>query len=95
MSGDELNETPVREYQVMPSDSPYAALAEELFRERVLEARRMSPEEKVLASQQLFESACEITLAGIRNQFPGQSEDSYLQILRERLALRRKLQRTS
>ena len=40
-------------------------LIDELFREELIEARAMSPEEKVLAGQHLFEAACRMTLAGI------------------------------
>ena len=70
-------------------------LINELFREELMEARAMSPEEKVLAGQQLFEAACRITLAGIRHQFPGASEDRCREILRERLELQRRLEATS
>jgi len=42
----------------------------ELCREDVLDARRLSPEEKFLAGPRLFDLACEFTKAGIRNQHP-------------------------
>jgi hypothetical protein len=70
-------------------------LIDELYREELREARAMAPEEKVRAGQQLFESACRVTLAGIRNQNPGASEDQCLEILRQRLRLQRKLEETS
>jgi hypothetical protein len=60
-------------------------LIDELYREELLEARAMSPSEKVLAGRQLFESACRITLAGIRNQNPGVSDEQCWEILRQRL----------
>jgi hypothetical protein len=94
MSDDQIKET-AAEYGTPANPSPYAALAEELFRERVLEARKMPPAEKILAGQRLFESACRITLSGIRNQFPGQTEEQYLEILRQRLAWRRRRQAES
>ena len=81
--------------------TPYAPppatqrLIDELFREELVEARAMSPEEKVLAGQQLFEAACRITLAGIRHQFPGAAEARCREILRERLELQGKLEATS
>jgi hypothetical protein len=68
-------------------------LAEELYRERVAEARLMPPEEKLLAGEELFEYACSITLAGIRDQFPGLTEEQCLQVLEERLALRERMER--
>jgi hypothetical protein len=81
--------------------APYAPppetqrLIDELYREEVLEARAMSPADKVRAGQQLFEAACRITLAGIRHQNPGATEEQCLEILRQRLILQRKLEETS
>ena len=49
---------------------PTKELIDALFRDEVLRARRMPPEEKLLAGARLFEYACQITAAGIRNQFP-------------------------
>lgn len=70
-------------------------LIDELYREELREARAMPPEQKVLAGQQLFESACRITLAGIRHQHPGLSEEQCLEILRQRLVLQRRLEETA
>lgn len=66
-------------------------LIDALYREEVLTARAMSPEEKFLAGEELFNYACAITLAGIRNQHPGLSEEEHRRILRERIALGDKL----
>lgn len=88
---DELKETPTA-YQAVETPAPYAALADELYRERVLRARRTPPVQKILAGQRLFEAACEITLLGIRNQNPGVTEARCREILRERLALRRRME---
>ena len=70
-------------------------LIDELYREELREARAMPPDQKVLAGQQLFEGACRITLAGIRNQNPNASEAECLEILRQRLVLQRRLEETS
>jgi hypothetical protein len=70
-------------------------LIDELYREELREARAMSPEEKLRAGQQLFEGACRITLAGIRHQNPGASEEQCLEILRQRLVFQRRLEETS
>jgi hypothetical protein len=67
-------------------------LAEALYRERVLEARVMTPEEKFLAGEELFEYACSITLAGIRNQFPSADDEECRKILEQRLELRERLE---
>jgi hypothetical protein len=90
MSGAELHDRPMRT-PAAPPESPYAALAEQIYRQRVLRARHQPPESKALAGQRLFESACKVTLAGIRNQNPGLGEAECRQILRQRLAWRRRL----
>jgi len=75
------------------ADAQIQKLAEEIYRERVLEARAMSPEEKLLAGEELFDYACAITLAGIRNQFPGLSEEECLSLLEQRLELRERMEK--
>lgn len=71
---------------------PTEQLKDELYRERVLRAKRMPPEEKLLAGGRLFDHACRITTEGIRNQHPHASEERVGEILAERLALRRRLE---
>lgn len=66
---------------------PTQELVDALYREEVLRARRMSPGEKLFAGAELFDMACQITLAGIRDQFPDADEEKALEILRERLKL--------
>jgi hypothetical protein len=74
------------------ADAQIQRLAGELYRERVIEAREMPPEEKLLAGEELFDYACAITLAGIRNQFPGVSEAEALRLLEARLELRERME---
>jgi hypothetical protein len=68
-------------------------LADEIYREKVLAARQMAPEEKLLAGEELFDYACSITLAGIRAENPGATDEECRKILEERLALRERLER--
>lgn len=70
-------------------------LIDELYRAEILQARELPPAEKALAGQRLFESACRITLAGIRQQFPNASDEECLEILRKRLELQRQLEETA
>lgn len=70
-------------------------LIDELYREELREARAMSARDKVLAGQQLFESACRVTLAGIRQQHPGASEEQCRKILRQRLLYQGRLEETA
>ena len=68
-------------------------LAEEIYSERVVAAREMPPEEKLLAGEELFDYACSITLAGIRDEFPDASEEARLKILADRLQLRERMEK--
>jgi hypothetical protein len=64
-------------------------VGEELFWEEVRRAQRQDPVEKLLSGMRLFESACRVTLAGIRHQHPGISDVEALAILKKRVAIRR------
>ncbi len=86
-------ETTAVENQSGSADPQIRRLAEELYRERVAEARQMPPEEKLLAGEELFDYACSITLAGIRDQSPGHSEEESLRILEDRLDLRERMEK--
>ncbi len=86
-------ETTAVENQSGSADPQIRRLAEELYRERVAEARQMPPEEKLLAGEELFGYACSITVAGIRDQSPGLSEEECLRILEERLDLRERMEK--
>jgi hypothetical protein len=68
--------------------SPFdPSFAKPSIRERVEAAPKISPEEKLLAGQRLFEQECQIMLADIREQFPDANEAQYLDILRARVEL--------
>ena len=81
--------------------APYAPppatqrLIDELYREELIEARAMAPADKARAGQQLFEAACRVTLAGIRNQNPQATEERCREILRARLELQKRLEAAS
>ncbi len=71
---------------------PTVTLGDQLYRDEVLAARAMTPEEKLLAGPRLFDFACRIALDGIRNQFPDADEQRLRQILAERVELGRRLE---
>jgi hypothetical protein len=71
---------------------PTKELIDELHREEIDRARRMSPGDRVLAGLRLFEFASRIAADGIRAQFPDADERRVLEILRQRLALARRLE---
>ncbi|MEO7300506.1 MAG: hypothetical protein ABI042_18230 [Verrucomicrobiota bacterium] len=94
MSDDAFKETAVQ-YTVEEYQSPFAPLIDELYREEVLEARRMPMEEKFILGERLFRWACAVTLEGIRFQNPAASEDECQHMLRERIKLGEKLKESN
>ncbi|MFO0958766.1 MAG: hypothetical protein U0800_15260 [Isosphaeraceae bacterium] len=66
---------------------PTRELIDDLYRERVLRARRVDPAEKVRDGARLFDMACEIAKAGIRARYPEADEPRVMEILRRRLAI--------
>ena len=71
---------------------PSKELIDDIYRERVLRARRTPPEEKFLDGPRLFDLSCRIMLDGIRDQFPDADEQRVREILSQRLALLRRLE---
>jgi hypothetical protein len=67
-------------------------LADEIYRERVLRARRTPIEQKIAAGGELFEDVCERMAAGLRDENPGADEETIQELLRRRLALLRRLE---
>ena len=63
-----------------------------LRREEIEDARRLSVQQKLELSGDLFDAACEVTLSGIRAENPGISDTDALEILRRRLQLARRLE---
>jgi hypothetical protein len=68
-------------------------LADDIYRERVIRARRTPPEVKFFDGPELFERACKIMAAGVRDQFPDADEVKVEEILRQRLEITRRLER--
>ena len=71
---------------------PTKELIEQLYWDKVSAARAMSPSDKLLAGARLFDFACRATMAGIRHQHPDADERQVLDVLRQRLALARRLE---
>ncbi|HWC60022.1 MAG TPA: hypothetical protein VHC44_10045 [Verrucomicrobiae bacterium] len=90
MSTEKLKETALT-YHAEEFRSEFQPLIDELYREEVLDARKMPMEEKFLLGEQLFRWACQVTLAGIRNQNPGVNEQECQRILVERIELGKKM----
>jgi hypothetical protein len=65
-------------------------LADDIYREKVVRARRSSPGAKLFDSLELFEFACSWTEAGIRSQHPHADDQEVKRILRARLDWKRR-----
>ncbi len=61
---------------------PSHELVDAIYRDKVLQARRMSPEEKLLAGPHLFDEACNGIRGAIRACFPKASEDDVQTLLK-------------
>jgi hypothetical protein len=70
----------------------FQSLADALYRERVLRARRTPPEERILDGPRLFDYACAITMAGLKMEFPDASHSELREALRHRLEIARRLE---
>ena len=68
----------------------FKPLADAIYRDRVLRARRTPPEERIIDGPRLFDYACAITLAGLRANNPNASEVELQEALRQRLILAEK-----
>jgi len=54
---------------------------------KLAQAMRMTPAERFFAGAELFEQACEVTLAGIRAQYPDRTAEEQREELRLRIGV--------
>jgi len=66
---------------------PTLELLDALDRDEIESARRQSFGEKFLAGAELFDYACQISMAGIRWQHPEFTEEQVMAELRRRISL--------
>jgi hypothetical protein len=71
---------------------PTQELVDSIYVERVRRARETNPELKLLDGPRLFDYVCRIMLDGIRNEQPGVDDERARQVLRDRIALRARLE---
>ncbi len=71
---------------------PTPELIDELYRDKVRQAREMSPEEKFFAGPRLFDHVCRVMREGIREQYPEATEEEVEHMLQHRLAIAQKLE---
>ena len=70
-------------------------LFDKLYRQKVRQARAMTPAERVLASFELTDLALKVMAAGVRAQFPGINESEVQRIIRKRIDRVRHLENLS
>jgi hypothetical protein len=73
--------------------SSIVALADALYRDEIVRARAMRPEDKLLEGPRLFERACRVMADGIRHEHPELDQAGVRALLEERLARLRAIER--
>lgn len=71
---------------------PSRELTDALFRDEVLSARAMRPEDKLLAGPRLFDLALRVMADGVRHQFPDADERRVQEIVRQRVEMARRIE---
>lgn len=66
-------------------DGDISKLAEAIYREKVLRARKLTVGERIATGIELFEGALGMMRDGIRAQFPGMAEPEVEELVRKRL----------
>lgn len=67
-------------------------LADDLYRQRIIRARRISSAEKLMEGPRLFDAVCERMKAAIRAQAPDADEDEVQQLLLQHIRRLRKVE---
>ena len=70
---------------------PTQQLIDELYLDKIRAARQMSPERKFFAGPRLFARCRRVMLDGLRHENPDADEPRLKELLRERLALLRRV----
>ena len=71
---------------------PTKELIDALWRDKVEQARRSAPEEKLRAGGELYDEVIERMIAGIRMQFPQASDEHVREELLRRLEINERLE---
>jgi hypothetical protein len=67
-------------------------LADDIYREQIIRARRISSVEKLMEGPRLFDAVCERMKAGIRGRTPDAHEDEVQQLLLQQIQRLRKVE---
>jgi hypothetical protein len=91
-SGFRIRKSDDRGRRRLRSMEPTKELIDDIYRERVLRARKTPIEQKIAAGGELFEGVCERMADGLRHENPGADDATIQELLRCRLALLRRLE---
>ena len=69
-----------------------ARTAAEIFRRRIVAARSLDRGEKFLTGPRLFDRACALANAGLRQRYPAADDAAILALLQRQLAVLRRLE---
>jgi hypothetical protein len=70
--------------------SEFQPLIDDLYREEIERARRMTPQQRLQAACELTDLAFEMMMSGIRWQHPDANDAEVLRLARERIAIGRR-----
>ena len=70
----------------------FQPLADAIEQDRFVRARRMTLEQRLVQGTELFDYACQASLAGLRAQFPTATEAELQEHLRQRIRRARELE---
>jgi hypothetical protein len=70
---------------------PTPELVDDIYREKVLRSRRMSPARRLEASLELSDMGLQMMRDSVRHQYPGASESEITARVNDRIELSRKL----
>ena len=71
--------------------NPSQNLVDQLYRQKILLARRISPDEKLLDGMRLFERSCGLMADGIRDELPEANEQQVRDTLIGRISRLRQI----
>ncbi len=74
---------------------PTQKLADELFRDKVRQARATPPEERFWESARLFDHVCRIMTDGIRSRYPNASDEEVKRMLFRQVEIARQLEQAT
>ena len=83
--------TPKLKPATLAAMNEFGPLIDQLYREEILHARKMTPQQRIAAAFEFAPMAYEFMYAGIRRQHPDADDAELLRLARERIAKVRRM----